>query len=556
MKNSAIHEVTSGSPAFRQSEQPVSPSVWSPLYHPLFRALWIATVVSNIGTWMQNVGAAWLMTSLDASPMMVALVQAATSLPVFLIGLPAGALADIVDRRRLLLWTQGWMLAVAAALAGLTFVGVTTPWVLLALTFALGLGAAMNAPAWQAIVPELAPRAELPSAVAINSVGFNIARAIGPALGGVVVAIAGTGAVFLLNSVSFLGVLLVLYRWQRPPLTHRSPPEHIVEAIHAGLRYVRYAPPLSAILVRSGVFIVCAVALWALLPLVARQELGFAAIGYGVLMGCLGVGAILGAGLLPELRRRTTTDVLVAGATVLFAGALFALAVVQHFAVLCLAMVVGGVAWMTVMSTFNVAVQTVVPEWVRARALAVYMLVFQGGMAAGSVVWGTVATHQSLSLALQYAAVGLLLGLGAMFRYRLPTGDGLDLTPSLHCHEPVFVNQADLDDGPVLVTVEYRIEPACAHDFVHAMSAMRIIRRRDGASRWGLFRDVTEPGRYLETFVVASWAEHLRQYERLTVTDRSVEDRLRSFHRQGSSPAVSHFISAYARKEMLQRSEV
>jgi len=537
------------------SEKPARASAWSPLYLPLFRALWLATVVSNIGTWMQNVGAAWLMTSLSSSPTMVALVQAATSLPVFLIGLPAGALADIVDRRRLLLWTQGWMLAAAAALGALTLAGITTPWVLLALTFALGLGAAMNAPAWQAIVPELAPPAALPAAIALNSVGFNIARAIGPALGGLVIAAARTGAVFLLNAVSFLGVLVVLYRWPRPSDEHLTPPERVVGAMQTGLRYVRYAPALSAVLVRSAIFILCGVALWALLPLVARQELGLGAMGYGVLLGCLGVGAVIGAMLLPSLRRGVTIDVMVAGATVLFAAATLALASVQQFTLLCAAMVAGGIAWMTVMSTFNVIVQTVVPGWVRARALAVYMLVFQGGMAAGSALWGTAATYTGIPVTLRYAALGLVIGLLITIRYRLPTGDGGDLTPSMHWHEPAVVSQPDLEDGPVLVTIEYRIAPEQARGFARAMRAMRVIRRRDGALRWGLFTDAAVPGRYLETFVVESWAEHLRQHERMTVADRAVENSVRAFHTAETPPTVSHFISAYAGKGPLPKVE-
>jgi MFS family permease len=475
---------------------------------------------------------------------------------VFLIGLPAGALADIIDRRRLLLWTQSWMLAAAAALGVLTLAGATTPWVLLALTFALGLGAAMNAPAWQAIVPELAPPAELPAAIALNGVGFNIARAIGPALGGLIVAAAGTAAVFLLNAASFLGVLVVLYRWRRPPRTHLGPPERVFGAMQAGLRYVRYAPALSAVLIRAGIFILCGAALWSLLPLVARQELGLEAVGYGVLFGCLGLGAVMGAALLPQLRQRVAIDALVAGAIILFAAATFALASVQHFALLCAAMVAGGAAWMTVMSTFSVAVQTAVPGWVRARALAVYMLVFQGGLAAGSALWGAIATHRNIPLALQCAAVGLVVGLLAMFRYRLQTGDGLDLTPSMHWSEPIVVNQPDPEDGPVLVTVEYHIAPEHARDFAQAMRAMRRIRRRDGAIRWGLFTDAADPGRYLETFVVDSWAEHLRQHERMTVADRAIENRLRVFHQGDSPPAVSHFISAYAGKETLQDKEV
>src|SRR5215831_379651 len=321
----AMHHIpkehgVSPAPLLQTADQSATASAWSPLGHSLFRMLWIATVVSNVGTWMHNVGAAWLMTSLTASPTIIALVQAATSLPVFLVGLLAGALADIVDRRLLLLWTQGWMLTSAAVLGILTLVGVTTPWVLLALTFALGLGAAMNAPAWQAIVPELVPRSELSAAVALNGTSFNLARAVGPALGGLIIAAAGTAAVFLLNAASFLGVLIVLYRWQRPLNASLLPPEHVFGAMRAGVRYVRHAPALYAVLLRIGSFIVCGTALWALLPLVVQQGLGLGAIGYGGLLGCLGLGAVAGAILLPRVQRKVAINPLVAGATSLFAA--------------------------------------------------------------------------------------------------------------------------------------------------------------------------------------------------------------------------------------------
>src|SRR2546423_5830569 len=280
------------------------PSAWSPLSQSLFRALWLAAVASNIGTWMHNVGADWLMTSLAPSPLMVGLMQTAENAPLFLLALPAGAMADIVDRRRLLLFTQGWMLVSAVALGLLTLFGLTTPWVLLLLIFSLGLGAALNAPAWQAIMPELVPRSELAAAVSLNSVAFNIARAVGPALGGFVVAAVGSWAVFLLNSLSFLGVLFVLYRWQREPEESISPTERVVGAMRAGVRYVRHDPDLRAVLVRTGVFVSCASALWAMLPLVARQQLGLGALGYGVLLGGLGAGAILAAFILPTVPRR------------------------------------------------------------------------------------------------------------------------------------------------------------------------------------------------------------------------------------------------------------
>ena len=322
---------------------------------------------SNIGTWMQNVGAAWLMTSLAPSPTMVALVQAATTVPVFLLALIAGALADVVDRRRLLLITQSWMLAAAALLGASTVMGATTPWLLLGLTFALGLGVAMNGPAWQAIVPELVPREDLHTAVALNGVGFNLARAVGPAMGGVIVAAGGPGAVFILNAVSFVGVLFVLYRWRRPQPRSQLPSEDVVGAIRAGLRYVRYAPELRSVLIRSGVFIFCGAALWALLPLVAKQDLGLGASGYGALLGCLGTGAVLCAAVLPKLQKRFTADLLIVGGIVTFAAATLALATIGNFFSVALALVAGGAAWMALMSTFNVSAQIAVPEWVRAR---------------------------------------------------------------------------------------------------------------------------------------------------------------------------------------------
>jgi len=495
---------------------------------------------------MHNVGAAWLMTSLAPSPTMVALVQAATSLPVFLVGLPAGALADVVDRRRFLLVTQGWMLAAAAALGALTVAGVATPWGLLVLTFALGLGAAMNAPAWQAIVPELVARTELQAAIALNSVGFNIARVIGPALGGLVIAGAGAGAVFLLNAASFLGVMVVLYRWRRSPRESQSPAEHVLSAMRAGLRYVRYAPTLRAVLVRSCIFIFCGSALWALLPLLARSELGLDATGYGVLLGSLGAGAIIGAVFLPRVRLRVAIDPLIAGATVLFAVVTLLLAYTRNFALLCGVMALGGVAWMALMSILNVTAQTTVPAWVRARAMAVYLLMFQGGMAVGSALWGAVATRAGIPAALSYSALGLLVGLLAMVRYRLTAAEDADLTPAMHWNAPTVVSEPHLEDGPVLVLVEYRIDPQQAPEFVRAMQALRLVRRRDGAIRWGLFSDTADPGRCVETFVVESWAEHLRQHERFTIADRAATERVRAFHIGAEAPKVTHLISAYA----------
>ncbi len=518
-------------------------STWSPLRLPLFRALWLAAVASNVGTWMHNVGAEWLMTTLAPAPLLVALMQTAETAPTFLLALPAGALADIVDRRRLLIFSQGWMLVAAVGLAAATLAGVATPSVLLVLTFALGLGAAMNAPAWQAIVPELVPRGELTSAVALNSVAFNIARAVGPALGGIIVAAAGPWAVFLLNSLSFVGVIFVLYRWRRAKVESISPAERVVGAMRAGLRYARHAPELRNVLVRTGVFATCASALWAMLPLVARRELGLGAFAYGVMLGGLGAGAILGAVVMPRLRQGVSANMLVILGTVLFAVATAALAQVRNFGLLCVAMTFGGLSWMTTMSSFNIGVQTVVPEWVRARALAVYLLVFFGSLAVGSAAWGAVAERVGTEWALVAAAAALIVGLAAAPFFPLRFSEELDLSPSLHWTDPAVVSEPGPEQGPVLVTVEYLIDPESVDDFLKAMKDFERILRRDGASRWGLFADPARPGRYLETFLVESWAEHMRQHARITREDLAAQARVRSFQIGDSPPTVTHLIA-------------
>ena len=543
MSSPAKREFAASGAALKLTEETVSP--WSPLAQPLFRALWIASVASNIGTWMQDVGESWFMVSLTTSPMLVALVETAGSLPIVLLALPAGALADVVDRRRLLLITQSWMLVSAAVMGVFTLTGLTTPWLLLLLTFTLGLGTAMNGPAFQAILPELVPRHELSAAVTLTGVAVNVSRAVGPALGGLLVAAAGSGIVFLLNAVSFLGVMVVIYRWQRAPQRSTLPPEHILGAMRAGLRYVRHAPELRAALVRTAVFILCASALWALLPLQARHALRLGSFGYGILLGCIGTGAVAGAAFLPKVRQKVSNNLLVVGATVLFAAVTAVLAHVHLPVVAGAAMILGGVAWIAVMSSFNTAAQTVAPAWARARALSTYTLVFMGGMAVGSAAWGAVAARFGVTSALTCAAVGLIIGIAASLRYTLIDGDELNLTPSALWPEPVVVLEPSLEEGPVLVQIEYRIDPNRVREFRRAMRNMRRVRRRDGATRWGLFRDPAEPGRFIESFLVETWVEHLRQHVRATESDREIEERILAFHIGGAQPAVTHLIAEY-----------
>lgn len=520
----------------------------APLRVPVYRALWIAALASNVGTWMQDVGAAWLMTTLAPSPGMVALVRAASSLPMFLLALPAGALADVVDRRVLLLITQAWMLLAAATLGILTLMGVTTPWLLLGVTFTLGLGTALNAPAWQAIIPELVPRAQVASAVSLNSVSINLARSVGPAIGGMLIAVAGPGWTFLVNAVSFCGVMVVLYRWRRQRRESVLPAERIIGAMRAGLRYVRHAPAVRVVLLRSSVFIIFGSSLWALLPSLARFELGRGPAGYGILLGFFGVGAVAGAGLVPRLRTRLSMNDLVRMASLVFAVSLMLLAWVRLPGVTDLLMIAAGAAWLILLSTFNSSLQTLVPAWVRGRALAVSILVFFGGMACGSVLWGYVAELSGLPTALAIAAFGVLAGAIITWRYRLHSGEELDLSPSVHWPMPVTAPEPELEEGPVVVMLEYRIDPAQQRNFARVMHKVSRIRRRDGAIRWELLRDVADPNSYIETFVVESWVEHLRQHERVTVADRAVLDKAKAFHTKATPPVVTHYLVEPARR--------
>jgi MFS family permease len=401
-------------------------SAWAPLGEPLFRSLWIAAVISYTGTWMQNVGAGWLMTLMTTSPLKIGLVQAAATLPVFLVILPAGALADMVDRRRLLLVTQSWMVLVAASLGILTLSHVVTPGLLLLFTFLLGLGSVLNDPAWQAITPEIVSGSRHPEAVALNSAGFNVARAVGPALGGLVIAAVGCGLTFLLNALSFFGVILFLYHWKRPR-PERVEKGRVADAIRGGVAYVRRSPVVKSVLIRTGAFSFGASAVWAMLPIIARPH---GPTGYGLLVGFFGTGALLGAALLPRLRRQFSVDGVVGFAIVVFAAATFAAGQVHMFVLLCLVLFCGGVAWIGILACLNVAAQTMCPSWVRARALSMYLLVLQGGMALGSTVWGALATRLGVPAALLCSSIALILGLSTIRRHRLSAHD-LDLAPSV-----------------------------------------------------------------------------------------------------------------------------
>ena len=533
---------------------PVKTNGFEPLAQPLFRDRWIASIISNVGGWMQDTAGTWLMAVLTSSPLLIALMQTAASLPVVMLGLLAGATADIYDRRRLLILWQAWMLVTVAILSVLTFFGVISPWVLLLLTFALNIGTAMNNPAWQAIIPELVPRSQLPDAVSLNSAGFNLARAVGPALGGLAVAAFGrrtnTGAasVFFLNALSFVGVIMVLYRWHRTPLFKSAlPAERVYGSIRSGLRYIRHAPVLQSTLLRAFLFTLFVSAVWALLAVVARQDLHQGALGYGILNGSMGVGAVIGAISLPRMRRVLSADAMILASTAAFIVGLLILAFVRIPAIVVLSLIASGFAWTVTMSTLNLSVQISAPSWVQARALGVYQMIFGGGMAIGSVIWGEVAERFSTPAALVCAALGLLATIPLALRLHVLRGEPPDLSPYQSSRPaPHFAFQPEPSDGPVRVSVDYRIRPEDYDAFTRAIHALSKVRLRDGAMRWGVFQDVTDPGHLNETFIVESWLDYLRQRERLTASDVQIREKVWSFHQGEEPPRISHMI--YARE--------
>src|SRR5882672_519575 len=515
-------------------------AAWKPLRVPMFRNLLIADLVSDIGTFMQGVGAAWLMVSQGAGPLLVALTQTASALPFFLLALPAGALGDIFDRRKLIVTTEVWMVSVATAIAALTLLHWITPWMLLLLTVALSIGDALEAPTWRAILPEVVPREDLLPAIALNGIEFNLARAIGPALGGFLIAVAGVATTFTLNALSFLVVLWVIVRWKRPAQQRGLPRETLSGATRAAFRYTRNTPEMLTVLGRIAVIMFFASPFWALLPTVAHQ-LRESATLYGLLLTVFGGGAMLGALALQRARSFFSVDAVLAMGTTVFAAALWATATFRSIALLCIVIAFGGAAWTIVMSLMSTVMQNVAPDWVRARAAAIFMLVYMGAWAAGSAFWGYVAGHRGTHFSFLVAAIGTAVSPVLILISRLPN-TAADLGAWDHWRKPMLVDEVQLDQGPVLVTVEYEIEAKDSDEFLAALEEFSRVRRRDGAARWGVYYDTEHPTLYLETFTVESWAEHLRQHDRLTQADRAVEERL---HRFEAKPAkVRHFIYA------------
>ncbi|MDF2234105.1 MFS transporter [Albimonas sp. CAU 1670] len=514
---------------------------FAPLRSKVFAWLWAATVVGNAGSFMRDVASAWTAADLGASPVAVAMVQAAATAPAFLLALPAGVLADIVDRRRLLLGIQLLMAAASVALSLLAFAGALTLPALVGLTFVAGVGAALMGPVWQSIVPELVERPQLKSAVALNSLGVNISRSIGPALGGLLLATVGTGATYLADVSSYVFVIATLLWWKRPAAADDGLAERFPGAFRAGLRYARASSELRRTLVRALMFFPFGAAIWALMPLVSRNLLGGDAGFYGLMLGAVGAGAIGGALLLPGLRAKLDGDGIMLASAVAVAGAMALLATGPgRIAGLALAPAIGA-AWIAALTTLSGTAQAVLPNWVRGRGLAVYLTVFNGAMTAGSLGWGLVADGLGLRGALLAAAAGLCVAAWLARRLPLPEGDE-DLTPSNHWPEPAVAAPPAHDRGPVLVTVEYRVAPEDLAAFRAAMDRLAPMRRRDGAYAWGLAEDAAEPERITEWFMVESWAEHLRQHARVSGGAADVQVAARRWHRGEDPPRVRHLI--------------
>ena len=542
-------EAGAETPAARMSGEPGSG--FAPLRIALFRNRWIAATVSGLGTWMQDTAGTWLMTALTGSPLLIALMQTAASAPVLLLGLFAGATADIFERRRLLIFWQSWQMAAVAVMAGLALFGVIGPWTLLTLTFLMNLGSAMNNPAWQAIVPELVPREQLPEAVALQAASNNLARAVGPAIGGLMIAafaraVTGAGWVFALNALSFAGVIWVLFVWRRKPLFKSAlPAERILGSVNSGLRYLRYAPALQRVYLRAFLFTFFVSAVWSLLAVVAARDLRQGALGYGILNGSLGLGAVGAAVLLPRVRAALRADTMLTLALLQYSATMLVLALVPRAWVAILFLVAGGFAWTLTMSTLNVSVQLMAPGWVQARALGMYQMVFQGGLALGSILWGYVAEHSSAQKALIASGIGMAVSWPLTRRLHVLRGAPPDQTP-YQWKRPVphLELEPQPDDGPVRILVDYTVPPERYNEFVAAVHRLRAVRLRSGAIRWGIFRDGNNPQRLEESFVMESWLDYLRSRERVTTADAEILQTVRAMHAGPDVPLVTHQVYA------------
>ena len=516
-----------------------APKAPSPLGIPIFRTVWIASLVSNLGGLIQSVGASWLMTSLTPSPTLVALVQASTTLPIMLLSLPAGALADNAEQRKVMICAQSFMLLVSVVLAIFAWNGLLSPWLLLGFTFLIGIGTALNNPAWQASVGEMVPRASLSSAVSLNAMGFNIARSAGPALGGAIVAAAGAATAFLINALSYIGLILVLARWRPPPRPAQLPRERIGVAVEAGIRYVSMSPHLRVVMLRAAIFGVTASAISALMPLVARDHVGGGAFTYGVLLGAFGIGAMGGALGGRHLRERRSTEGVATIGILLTATGMLVTGFSYILPLTVLALMAAGGGWVIVLSTFNVTVQLSSPRWVVGRALSIYQMATFGGMALGSWVSGELADMDGVGVALVVAGAVQAGAALLALRFPLPQVDQLNLDPLSRWQEPQIAVPIQPRSGPIVVTIEYLIDKADVPAFLSEMAERRRIRIRDGGRHWTLLRDLGEAELWIERYHVATWVDYVRLNQRRTHADAANSERLAALHK-GPLPLRVH----------------
>jgi len=524
------------------------PPALLPLRHPVYARLWIAYVVTSLGTWLQNTGAGWLMTSLSPNPLTVSLVQAATILPFFLLALPAGAIADILDRRLFLVGTQVWTMAAAAVLAAMTIAHITTPASLLILTFAIGIGSAMTGPAWGAIVPELVPREDLVQAIALNGIGFNIARALGPALAGFLVVLAGSGFAFALFAASILAVIGALLSWRRAQSRSALPREHLMGAIRAGMRFVANTPAMRATMVRSFAYALPAAAPWAVLPLVVREQLHLGAGMYGLILGLMGVGGVASGLLLPNFRHHANRSTIVFASSLCSCFGIAVLALARHWELAALGMAVFGVGWVAAFSTLQAAAQLSAPPWVRARALAIYQISYNGALAFGSFGWGWLGTWIGLSDMLLVAAIGGAITAVAVRFFGIDQAAAGAPTAAVS-QPPPEAPDAELAAvlpharGRLLETMHYRATAAQRDDFLQAMDEVRMVRGRAGALFWQLYEDIAHPDGWMETWAMESWIDHLREATRLSDADQAALARASAFQRDPSVPVPHRYIA-------------
>jgi len=529
-------------PDFPEAQPEPRVSALSPFRFPVFRAVWAASIFSNLGGMIQSVGASWMMISLAQPADMVALVQASVTLPTMLLSLLAGAMADNLDRRKVMVTAQSFMLSVSVVLALCAWTGLITPWLLLSLTFLIGCGAAFNAPAWQASVGDMVSRAELPGAVALNSMGFNIARSVGPAIGGGIVAAAGAAASFTVNAVSYIALITVLSRWRPPHNTQALPRETLGIAVAAGIRYVAMSPAIRVVLLRSAFFCIGASAVMALMPLVAKVLIAGGPLTYGLLLGAFGVGAVGGAFATARLRKVLSTEAIVRYGSIGFAVAAAGAALSPYLLVTMAVLMLAGAGWVLTLSTFNVAVQMAAPRWVVARALSLYQMSAFGGLAGGSWLWGNVAESQGVKEALLLATIVLVGSAVFGLWQRLAQSEEVNLDPLRSWTAPATAVPVQPRSGPVVVTVEYIIRPEDVMEFLAAMAERRRIRRRDGALGWRLLRDLADPQLWIERYETPTWLDYIRLNNRLTHDDAIIPARLRALHRGSDGPRVRRMI--------------